>query len=286
MELVASAGLVPGSARSLPRLKLIQPRSVAEALAALADAEAPALLAGGTDLVAQFNEGLRPAELVDLSKVAELCHVHCAGRQLHIGACVTHGAGSSHAQVTELAPGFAQGWAQIANPRIRFTATLGGNLMARRARYEASVLLAAAKGRLEFATLGGPVQLTPQDLWAGHAPGRALLATIHIDTANLLHYVYERSMRPLLTLAAALRRRADGLALTCAVATEYLPPALLELALPGRDPGAFARDARAIAQALFAQLPANFNDPVVTHAYAQTAGAVLLARRLAGVAHG
>jgi aerobic carbon-monoxide dehydrogenase medium subunit len=286
MEFVASAGLIPCSARSLPRLKLYQPATVAEALAALADAEAPVLLAGGTDLVAQFNEGLRPSELIDLSRVTELGQVQADDSVLRIGACVTHGAGSAHAAVIARASGFAQAWARISKPRVRFTATIGGNLMARRARYEASVLLSAAKARLEFATVAGPLLLTPGELWAGLAPQRSLLKAIEFDTQDLLGYFYERAMRPLLTLAVGLRRSPNGLLLSCAVATEHLQPALLELALPGADLARVARDAKAIAQQLFAQLPMAFADPVITHPYAKTAGAVLLARRLGGFAHG
>jgi aerobic carbon-monoxide dehydrogenase medium subunit len=284
MEFVASAGLIPTSARSLPRLKLAQPSTVSETLAALASAQAPTLLAGGTDLVAQFNDGLRPSELIDLSKVVELRQVQAEASLLRIGAGVTHGAGSANAVVIESAPGFAQAWARIANPRIRFTATIGGNLMARRVRYEGSLLLTAAKARLEFATPSGLVQLTPPDLWAGNALNRSLLTAIAIDTADLVSYCYERSMRPLMTLALGIRRTKAGLLLSCAVATEYLQPVLLELALTGSGP--LARNAKAIARDVFEQLPATFADAVLTNAYARSGGAVLLARQLAEVAHG
>ena len=284
MQLVESAGWVPTSARSLPSFKLIRPASVEQTLQALREADQPVLLAGGTDLVAAFNEGLAPNELITLARVEALRGITLDGRSLRIGAGITHGAGSSDPLLRERMPGFAQAWSRIANPRIRFSATIGGNLMARRARYEASLLLSAADARLEFATAQhGELRLAPPALWAGAVPERALLTAIHIDTGDLLHYDYERSMRPLLTLAFALRRRGDGVQLRVAVATEYLQPMLLELTLA--NTAAIPHNARAIAGDAFSQLPAAFADPVVSHAYARAAGAALLARRLESLPH-
>ncbi len=286
MQLVSAAGMVATSARSLAPFRLYQPASVAEALAALASADHPVALAGGTDLVACFNEGLNPRAIVDLARVEELRGIEADSHLLDIGAAVTHGLGCTHGAVLARAPGFAKAWERIANPRIRFTATLGGNLMARRARYEGPVLLTALGASLEFASASGSRSLTVPDLWAGRAPPRSLLTRIRIDTTDLLWYGYERSMRPLITLATSLSRNAGGLLLRCAVATEYLPPVVLELALPAADLAQVAAVARNVAHDAFAQLPASFADPVVTHSYAVAAGAALLSRQLAGAAHG
>ena len=285
MQLIPSAGLVPTSARSLPRFKLYEPRSIAQALDALAAAASPVVLAGGTDLVARFNEGLSPGEMVSLAHVAELRSIAADGVTLRIGACVSHDAGCTNAIVREQIPGFSRAWARIANPRIRFNATLGGNLMALRPRYEGSLLLTAARAQLEFISQSGSVTMTPQDPWEGRVPARSLLTTITLDTADLLWYAYERSMRPLITLATGLRRRPDGLLLSCAVATEYLRPVLLELEMDTTDLPSIARNSREIAKNVFAQLPGTFSDPVATRAYCLAAGTTLLARQLAGVAH-
>ena len=286
MQLLPSAGLVPTSARSLAPMKLYAPTSVAEALDALREAENPVVLAGGTDLVAAFNEGLAPRELVCLARLPELRRIHATATGLSIGAAVTHQSGCTDALVREQAGGFAHAWSRISNPRIRFSATLGGNLMARRVRYEGSILLTALAAHLEFATAEGALRLSPAGLWDDQAPARALLTGIGFDTADLLWFSYERSMRPLLTLAASIRRGPQGLSMTCAVATEYLRPAALELALPGGDLATLANSARAIAREAFAQLPDWFHDPVLTRNYAMAAGSVLLARQLAGAAHG
>lgn len=283
MELVAAAGLVPTSARSLRRLKLLQPRSVEATLCALRDADDPVLLAGGSDLVARFNEGLDPQELVSLAQVAELRSITADAEGLRIGAMVTHADGCCDAALRQRAPGFAAAWGAIANPRVRFTATLGGNIVARRVRYEGAVLLAAAQARLEWATPQGARPMASQALWSDNTLGRSLLTAICIDTADLVVYFYERSMRPLLTFAVGLRQSGGGLHLSCAVATEYLRPQLLELALPDHDLARVANEAREISTATFAPLPDSFTDPSLTAAYTRSAGAALLARRLQGL---
>ncbi len=283
MQTLASAGLLPTSARTLAPFKLHRPQTLAQALAALYDGERPVLLAGGTDLVAAFNEGLQPCELICLAGVPELHRVEGFEQGLRIGAAVNHAQGSTHDLLVEQAPGLAQAWARIANPRIRFTGTLGGNLMARRTRYEGSAMLACAGVQLEFATHHGALELPVLALWQG-LPARALLLALRLETASLRGYFHDRSLRPLLSLAGALRQRTNGLHLCCAVATEYLAPVLLELDLPGMSVHAVAANAGALAQDALAQLPASFADPSLTPAYARAAGSVLLARQLRALA--
>ncbi len=285
MQNLDSAGLVPTSARTLAAFKLRQPQSLAQALADLRVAEQPVLLAGGTDLVAAFNEGLQPRELICLAGVPELHQVQPCAHGLRIGAAVNHAQGSTHALLLEQAPGLAQAWARIANPRIRFTGTLGGNLMARRTRYEGSMMLACAGVALEFATPQGALELPVLALWQG-LPERALLLAMRLETASLLAYFHDRSLRPLLSLAGALRQRANGLYLCCAVATEHLAPVLLELDLPGMDLHAMAANALSLALEAMNRLPESFHDTSLTPAYARAAGSALLARQLKGLAHG
>jgi aerobic carbon-monoxide dehydrogenase medium subunit len=283
MQTIATAGLVPTSASALPPFALMQPSSVAEVVTALDGEANPVLLAGGTDLVAAFNEGLAPGTLIDLSRVAALRGISFAEGALRIGAAVTHAAGCSDALVREHAGGFAAAWRRIANPRVRFTGTLGGNLMARRRRYEGPVLLSALDARLEFTARGGRQVRTPADLWHDGAPARALLETIVVRTEDLLWYGYERSMRPLITLATALRRSGQGIELRVAVASEYLAPVVLSRTLPATRLSEVPALAHEQSHALMADLPDSFTDAVLNARYARAAGAALLARQLQGV---
>lgn len=286
MQSVATAGLVPTTASTLAPFALRRPSSVGDVVAALDGEAHPVLLAGGTDLVAAFNEGLMPGTVIDLARVAELRRIEHAQGELRIGAAVTHAAGCANDLVREHARGFADAWRRIANPRIRFTGTLGGNVMARRARYEGGLLLSALDARLGFVARSGARTLAPADVWQGAAVDRALLESITIRTEGLVWFGYERSMRPLLTLATALRRTAQGLELRVAVATEYLVPVVLTRALPAARLADVPAIAREQAHALMAGLPDGFADPVVNARYVRAAGAALLARQLTQAAHG
>lgn len=280
MELLESAGMLPTSARSLAPMRLWRPGSVADAVTCLTDCERPVVLAGGSDLVAQFNEGLMPCELVDISRIDAMTRLRQDAGVLHIGARVTHSAGSADPRVRDLIPGFARAWARIANPRIRLRATLGGNLMARRTRYEVALLLQALEGRLKFATAHEEVQSGVEAVWSGTLPERALLTAVEVDARALLAFDYERSLRPLMTQALSVWRDAGGLRLHLVLATEYLAPVSLSLLLPGMAPQQLAGRAAAIARDLFAGLSPSFADTQVTVDYARHAGAALLARQL------
>ena len=280
MRLQPSAGLIATSAASLAPFRLYRPASIAEAAACLAGGPNRVAMAGGTDLVAQYNDGLAPESIVDLSGVTALTEVERDGRILRIGAGVTHGTGSAHASVRAAAPGFAAAWSRIANPRIRLRATLGGNLMARRTRYEASLLLTALEARLRVATPTGDLLLDPAGLWRGEAGPAALLTSIDIDTAGLRGFHYERSLRPLMTQAVAVFDDERGLRLSFAMASEFLAPVHVEHVLADTTLRVLRPRTRDFADELLGLLPATFRDPVVTNAYARRAGATLLARQL------
>ena len=131
--------------------------TLTEALAALDAAPGATVLAGGTDLMVEFNSGHRSlpagADVVVVNRVAELCTWRRAGAVLEIGAGVTW------AQVAELAewvPALAEAARTVGSPQIRHAGTLGGNLgtsspagdgLPVLAALEAEVHLASAVGR-------------------------------------------------------------------------------------------------------------------------------------------
>ena len=280
MEHLHTAGLLPTSARSLAPLCLWQPASVADAVSCLDRCEDPVLLAGGTDLVAQYNEGLSPRSLIDLSRIDAMRQMRQHDGVLHLGALVTHHAGSGDALLRSMLPGFARAWSRIANPRIRFRATLGGNLMARRTRYEGALLLQALDAVLLFADASGQERVGVEAIWHGAVPPCAVLTGIEVDTKALLAFDYERSLRPLMTQAVSVWRVPQGLRLVLVLATEYLAPVNLSLTVPGLQPQHLAARASEIARDLLVELPSSFADGQVTTDYARRAGAALLTRQL------
>lgn len=236
-----------GSARPAP---VLRPRDEAEA-AEMMSRPGHAAVAGGTDLCAAYIEGLSPVALVSLAGLPGLRGVTVTASDIRIGALTTHFEGARDAALRDALPGFADAWAMVANPRIRFRGTIGGNLLARRTRYEMALLLTAAGARLEF--VGG---LTAGADLVGVGPG-ALLRHVVIPRRPAQRFIYMRGLRPQITLAV-MRHAGGGMA---AIGTEWRAP----VALPPEDT---ALDS----------LPEDFADPVISHWYAKRAGAALLRR--------
>lgn len=173
----AAAGLIATSSLSIPPPPVHRLVDMKAALAAMCAHEVPPVpVAGGTDLCAAFNEGLLPSALVALDRIGDLRTITVNAGTLRIGALVTHGVGAVHPLVTGLLPGFAAAWTRIATMRIRFWGTIGGNLMARRTRYEMSLLLQALGATLHFMLPDGAMQaMAPADFWTEDPPPRGLL---------------------------------------------------------------------------------------------------------------
>jgi carbon-monoxide dehydrogenase medium subunit len=258
--LVAAAGFVPTSFRTVPRFHLVRARTIAEAVTAIGDAHEPAVLAGGTDLPARFNEGFAPSDLIDISQIGALREVKLADGAIEIGALVTHAAGSSHALIARHLPSFGAAWRRIANVRIRFSATLGGNLMARRTRYEGAILLSALGAHLRFVSGAGVREIAVEDNWSSEAGKGALLTTIVVPLRKGLRMDYARDLRPIMTQAVAVEDRALGRVVT---STEFIVPRIR--ALTGDRP----EGALDITE-----------DPVTSAAYIRKVSETLLVRQL------
>ncbi len=270
---VAQAGLIAASYRDIPPFPVIVPTTVEEAVATMADAEAPVPYAGGTDLCGAVREGKPIGTLVWLKRLEELRGTRIDGGALSVGALTTHAEGAASDAAAAI-PGLAEAWSKLGKMRIRLSGTAGGNLMARHTRYEMSILLTALGGTARFASAASETELTPAEIWDRAEPARALLTRLSIPLATDLRLDYDRSLRPLMTLALALWTDNGGKAQgRAAIATEYLCPASLRLDLRGTD-------ARAIAAAAFEALPGEFADPVSGNGWLRQAGAAVLARQL------
>jgi Aerobic-type carbon monoxide dehydrogenase, middle subunit CoxM/CutM homologs len=112
------------------RFDLALPESVDDCVKTLAGRPAGAkLLAGGTDLLPQMKNGLlKPAWVVDLSRVAELQKLALEGGDLHIGAAVTARTLELDKRVTGRYASIAEGGALLGSVQVRNLATVGGNL--------------------------------------------------------------------------------------------------------------------------------------------------------------
>ncbi|MBM4260291.1 MAG: xanthine dehydrogenase family protein subunit M [Deltaproteobacteria bacterium] len=114
----------------LQRLQLIQPTTIAEASAALADlGEGAKIYAGGAELLLLLRNGLLETEtLVDVKKIDRLHRITMDTNAIRVGACVSHQELASHPLIRQHAPALAYAESHLANVRVRNQGTLGGNL--------------------------------------------------------------------------------------------------------------------------------------------------------------
>ena len=104
------------------------PKTLAEALALLAEDDTKAL-AGGMSLIPLMKLRLAaPAKVVDLSRIPELNGIRGNSGTIHIGALATHADVESSALVRAKCPLLDETAAQIGDLQVRNAGTLGGSV--------------------------------------------------------------------------------------------------------------------------------------------------------------
>ncbi len=265
---------IPATQFGLPPFALARPANLDEACAAIeASGHAPVFLAGGTDLFLQFRNGLRPEMVIDLNGVAELQAISLENETLQIGAGARHTAGLIHPDVSARLPQLAEAWELLGNVRVRGMATLGGNLMARNNRYEGPLFAAALDAQLYFTGPDGSAEIAAVDYWATESPANMVLSRIDVPLAGNPRFVYDRSLRPIMTLALGVSEAAEGgLTARVAIGSESSAPQFLSFEMESlTDAAANAPD---LAAACLDDLPDGLKDGD----YIRTAGAAVLAR--------
>lgn len=158
----------------------LQPRDLADALAARASHPEALPLAGGTDLMVEINfDRRRPERILDLTRVDELEAWERDGDDLVIGAGVTHARLVS--ELPRRAPGLAIAARTIGSPQIRNRGTIGGNIATSSPAGDALPPLVAAGARVEIASSSGTRTLPLTDFCLG--PKRNALTPDELITA-------------------------------------------------------------------------------------------------------
>ena len=111
------------------RFTLLQPETVEEASALLAEHEESRVIAGGTALVLLMKEGLlQPTHLVALRRIARLDVLEQRNGVLFFGGLVTQHTLEISPRVRREVPVLAEAAAKVGNIRIRVVSTVGGSL--------------------------------------------------------------------------------------------------------------------------------------------------------------
>lgn len=200
--------------------------SLDHALAAMSEGAIP--YAGGTELLAAMKAGLlAPDHIIDLKGLAELHRVEWRQGTCLVAAATPHAVVAAADELQARLPMLAQVTKNVANPRVRWQGTIGGNLCFAEPRsdlipaliaLDAVVHLRSPQGtRLvaldEFIT--GPLSTARDD--------HELLTTVEIRSEDIIFQAYQRVQhleRP--TVGVALVGRRAGWRLVVGAAG-YLP---------------------------------------------------------------
>lgn len=162
-----------------------RPDTLAEAIAAMAEAEARALC-GGTDLIPQLCENrCRARHIVDLKRLPELTAIASTpDGGLAIGAAATATAVARHAGVVARYPAVALSARLIGSVQIQNRASLGGNICNAAPSADAVPALICHAARVMIAGAGGRREVSLDELFT--APGRTQLHKGEILVSILL----------------------------------------------------------------------------------------------------
>jgi aerobic carbon-monoxide dehydrogenase medium subunit len=284
--LAAAASLAVHRSRKLiPEFRLHRPRSAAEAVALKAAVGAGAVfMAGGIDLVNRMKFGVPVTDLIHLGHIDGLDRIEEQDEGLRLGALVTHDRLATSPQVGARLPALVQTWPDVANIRIRCKGTIGGNIMAGDPTYDFALAAMAAEARLHFLTPDGSTTVFAAT--RGVAEHVGLLTAITLRSGGTLRLLFDRSLRPIVSLALGLdfaggRITGGRAAIGCAY------PAPMAAKLPFDEPmppAELARRAAPLAQAVAAGLPEPFGDHHGSSGYRRRMIEVLLRRILRAVA--
>ena len=164
-------------------MEFLQPRSLADALAAKAEVPGAVPIAGGTDVMVEINfDARRPEALLDLNRVPELTAWQRSDGLVRLGAGVTYA--RVIAELGGLLPGLAMATRTVGSPQIRNRGTVGGNLGAASPAGDCHPVLLAAGAAVEAASLRGSRTIPVAEFFT--APKRSTLAADELITSVLI----------------------------------------------------------------------------------------------------
>jgi CO/xanthine dehydrogenase FAD-binding subunit len=161
------------------------PRTIEDAVAAMATGNARAL-AGGTDLIPQVREGRRRAgRIVDLKRISELTAIAALpDGGFCVGAAATATAVARHAGLAAAFPAIAQSAQLIGGVQIQNRASLGGNICNAAPSADAVPALICHEARALIAGRNGTRQASVEEMFRG--PGQTTLQPGEILLSILL----------------------------------------------------------------------------------------------------
>ena len=164
-------------------MAVLLPDTVDEAVEHLAATPSSTVLAGGTDLMVEVNDGhRRPSGAVVVNRIAELR----SWRHDPLAATVTIGAAVTYSEMlvgplAEMVPALAQAARTVGSPQIRNAGTLGGNLGTCSPAGDGLPVLSALGAVVELASAAGRRRVPVAEFMVGVkrtalAPGELIVS--------------------------------------------------------------------------------------------------------------
>ncbi|HUS83578.1 MAG TPA: FAD binding domain-containing protein [Anaerolineales bacterium] len=153
--------------------KYLKPSTVEDALGALcAEPARSAVIAGGTDLLLDLQQGRRSPvnTLVDLNQIPEMTAIQEQDDFIHIGAAASLHKILMDASIQFHAQGVAEACELIGGPQVRNVATLGGNVGHALPAGDGTIALISLNAEAQLASSEGRKWVPVEMLFEG--PGR------------------------------------------------------------------------------------------------------------------
>jgi CO/xanthine dehydrogenase FAD-binding subunit len=245
-------------------------------------------IAGGLDIVNRMKEGFAPKTLVALAGIRNFEAIRLSPEQdtIDIGAGACHDALATSGLMRAHLPDLAHCWGQIANIRIRMQGTVAGNLLALMPGYEGAVLLSALDASLVCSRTDVPSASIQVKKFGAASDSffrsRGLVETVRVPlpaAGATRRLVYDRSLRPMLSVALCVDH-AEGLVdSACAVVGGCHPwPFLWDLPATGLSLSDFHARAEDMARQAIRNMPAPTMPWFGTSGYREAVAPVLLSR--------
>jgi CO/xanthine dehydrogenase FAD-binding subunit len=154
----------------------LQPATLREALDAFGSVPGAKIIAGGSDLLIDIQQGRHPpvGTLIDVTCVPELRELSLEDDHLFLGAALTHYEIVSSPLLQWHAPALVAASGLIGGPQVRNLATIGGNVAHGLPAGDGTIALLALDARAQLAGPEGMRELPIEELFLG--PGHTILA--------------------------------------------------------------------------------------------------------------